>query len=54
MMPIGAALGGVLATAFGLRSTFWVAGAVLAAMALLTFRTVNNRAIVAARAAADA
>ncbi|MCU1450714.1 MAG: Na+/melibiose symporter-like transporter [Acidimicrobiales bacterium] len=51
MMPIGAAVGGVLATAFGLRSTFWVAGAVLAAMALLTFRTVNNKAIAEARAA---
>ena len=52
MMPIGAAIGGVVASAFGLRATYWIGGAVLLAMALLTFRTVNNRAIAAARAAA--
>jgi len=52
MMPIGAAIGGVIASAFGLRATYWIGGAVLLAMALLTFRTVNNRAIAAARAAA--
>jgi MFS family permease len=51
MMPIGAALGGVVASAFGLRATYWIGGAVLLAMALLTFRTVNNRAIATARAA---
>ena len=54
MMPIGAALGGLVASAFGLRATYWIGGAVLLAMALLTFRTVNNRAIVEARAAAGA
>jgi MFS family permease len=53
MMPIGAALGGVVASAFGLRATYWISGAVLLAMALLTFRTVNNRAIADARAAAS-
>jgi MFS family permease len=52
MMPIGAALGGVIASAFGLRSTYWIGGAVLLAMALLTFRIINDRAIAEARAAA--
>jgi predicted MFS family arabinose efflux permease len=50
MMPIGAALGGLIASAFGLRSTYWIGGAVLLAMALLTFPTVNNKAIAEARA----
>ena len=54
MMPIGAAVGGVIASAFGLRATYWIGGAVLLAMVLLTFRTVNDRAIAAARAAAGA
>ena len=49
MMPIGAALGGVIARAFGLRATYWIGGAVLLAMALLTFRIVNDRAIAEAR-----
>ena len=52
MMPIGAALGGVVASAFGLRSTYWIGGAILLAMALVTFRIVNNRAIADARAGA--
>jgi len=52
MMPIGAAVGGLVASAFGLRSTYWIGGAALLAMALLTFRTVNNRAVSDARAAA--
>jgi MFS family permease len=54
MMPIGAALGGLLATVFGLRSTFWVTGVALLATALVTFRTVNDRSIAAARAEAGA
>jgi MFS family permease len=54
MMPIGAALGGAIATAFGLRATYWLGGASLFAMALLTFRIVNNRAAADARAAAGA
>ena len=49
-MPIGAALGGIVASAFGLRATYWIGGAVLLAMALVTFRTVNNRTIAEARA----
>jgi predicted MFS family arabinose efflux permease len=54
MMPIGAAVGGILASTLGLRSTYWVGGVVLLAMALLTFGTVNNRAIAEARRAAGA
>ena len=50
MMPIGAALGGIIASVFGLRATYWIGGAVLLAMALLTFRIVNDRAIAEARA----
>ena len=50
MMPIGAALGGVVASAFGLRATYWIGGAALLAMALITFRTVSDRAITEARA----
>jgi MFS family permease len=52
MMPIGAALGGVIASAFGLRATYWIGGAVLLAMASATFRIVNDRAIAEARTAA--
>ena len=54
MMPIGATLGGVIATAFGLRATYWIGGAVLLAMAVLTVGTVNDRAIADARAEAGA
>jgi predicted MFS family arabinose efflux permease len=53
MMPIGAALGGAAATAFGLRSTYWIGGTVIVAMAVITFRTVNERAIAEARARAE-
>jgi MFS family permease len=49
MMPVGAALGGLLATLFGLRAPYWVGGATLLAMALLTFRVVNDRTIAEAR-----
>ena len=49
MMPIGAALGGLVASAFGLRSLYWIGGVVLLAMAVVTFRTVNDRAIAQAR-----
>jgi MFS family permease len=54
MMPLGAALGGALASAFGLRATYWLGGAVLLLMALLVFRVVNNGAIGDARHAAGA
>ncbi|MBV9040764.1 MAG: MFS transporter [Acidimicrobiia bacterium] len=49
MMPIGAALGGVVASAFGLRATYSIGGAVLLAMALVTFGIVNDRTIAEAR-----
>ena len=52
MMPVGAAVGGAVASAFGLRATYWVGGAVLLGMALLVFRVVTDRAIADARAAA--
>jgi predicted MFS family arabinose efflux permease len=52
MMPIGAALGGIVASAFGLRATYWLGGAGLLATALVSFRIVTNRAIADARAAA--
>jgi len=51
-MPIGAALGGVLATVFGLRAPYFVMGGVLAVMALIAMPLVNNRTIAEARAAA--
>src|SRR5205085_5988987 len=52
MMPVGAAVGGAVASAFGLRASYWVGGAVLLGMALLVFRVVTDRAIADARAAA--
>ena len=54
MMPLGAALGGVVASTLGLRATYWIGGAVLLGMALLTFPVVTNRAVAEARAAAGA
>jgi predicted MFS family arabinose efflux permease len=35
MMPIGSVLGGVLATAFGVRNALWIITAVISACALL-------------------
>jgi MFS family permease len=54
MMPIGAALGGAIATGFGLRANYWLGGAVLLAMALLAVHRVNNTTLAAARRAAGA
>ena len=54
MMPLGAALGGVVASALGLRATYWIGGAALLVLALTGFRVVTNRAIADARAAAGA
>src|SRR5581483_11313592 len=45
MMPIGAAFGGLIASAFGLRAIYWIGGGALLAMALLTFPIVNDSAI---------
>jgi MFS family permease len=51
-MPIGALLGGALASAFGLRAPFFVAGigCILTGFAVIPW--VNNRTVAAARAAA--
>jgi MFS family permease len=54
MMPIGAALGGAIATGFGLRANYWLGGAVLLAMALVAVRRVNNTILAEARRAAGA
>lgn len=52
-MPIGAALGGFLAEALGLRGTFMVSAA-LALATLAGFRVVTERAIARAEGAAEA
>ena len=51
-MPVGAAIGGVTASLFGLRAPFLLGSVALAVMALLALRVVNNRTITAAREAA--
>lgn len=53
-MPVGAAIGGLMARAYGLRSPFFLQFAVLAAMALIAIPIVNNRTIAAARAETSA
>jgi MFS family permease len=53
-MPLGAALGGFLAEAFGLRAPYFVMAGVLAVMAVVALPIVNNRTIAAARAAVEA
>ena len=53
MMPIGAALGGFLASTFGLRAPYFAAAGVLGAVTILAVPFVNNKAIAAARAAAE-
>jgi MFS family permease len=52
VVPLGALLGGVLASTFGLRAPFVVAGVVITASALAFAPVVSNRAIAAARDAA--
>lgn len=52
-MPIGAGLGGLLAGSIGLRDTFWVTGGISALCLPLLLSGVSDRAIAAARAAAD-
>lgn len=53
MMPIGAALGGLLGSTLGLRSPFFVQAAVLGVMALFAARLLTNKAIADARASAQ-
>jgi len=50
-MPIGAALGGFLASVFGLASPFLVGGVVFLTLAALTWPVVNSRTVEEARAA---
>ena len=49
MLPLGAALGGVLGRALGLRAPFLIGGAVMVAAALLATPVITTRAIDAAR-----
>jgi MFS family permease len=51
-MPIGAAVGGLLADGFGLRAPFLVAGILSTVLVLAMAPTVNNRTVASARAAA--
>ena len=51
-MPIGALLGGLMASAFGLRSPFFAAAACVAVTVVAMMPLVNNRKIRAAREAA--
>jgi MFS family permease len=51
-LPVGAALGGAIASAFGLRAPFIVAGVALVLMPFACLPVVNTRAVDAARAEA--
>jgi MFS family permease len=53
MMPIGAALGGFLASTYGLRAPYFAAAGVLGAATILAIPFINNKTIAAARAAAE-
>ena len=52
-VPAGAALGGLVAGALGLRAPFLAAGVALMLVALVSIPWVNNRAVAAARAEAS-
>ena len=51
MLPLGAALGGVLGRTLGLRSPFLIGGGVLLVMAVVAIPIITTQAIEAARAA---
>jgi len=53
-VPIGALLGGVVGRTLGVRAPFLLGAAILTASGLLALPVVNNRAIQAARIAAEA
>ena len=48
-MPIGAALGGLLARAYGLRAPFWVGAAVYAVLTVLSIALLSNSKLAAAQ-----
>ena len=52
-MPLGAALGGFLASVYGLRAPYFVAAAALTVMALFAARLLTDKAIAEARAAVE-
>lgn len=52
-MPIGAALGGIMGSVFGLRSPFVLQFVVLVIMAVAALPIINNRTIAAARSEAS-
>jgi predicted MFS family arabinose efflux permease len=51
MLPLGAALGGILGRTLGLRSPFLIGGVVLLVMALVAIPIITTQAIEATRAA---
>jgi len=53
-VPVGALLGGVVGRTLGVRAPFLLGAAILTASGLLALPVVNNRAIQAARIAAEA
>ena len=52
-MPVGAAIGGFMGNAFGLRSPYFFAAAVLVMLGVAIIPIVSNRSIAQARAEAD-
>jgi Na+/melibiose symporter-like transporter len=52
-MPLGAAVGGILGRAFGLRAAYFFSAAVLALLTLYMLPIVSDRTIAAARAEAE-
>lgn len=52
-MPIGAAIGGIMASSMGLRSPFYLQFGVLVVMAIAALPVINNKTIAEARAAAE-
>ena len=53
MMPIGAAIGGFLASTYGLRAPYFAAATVLGTMTIIAIPFINNRTIAEAKAAAE-
>jgi MFS family permease len=53
-VPLGAILGGIVGRALGVRAPFLLGAALLAACGVLVLPVVNDRAVQAARVAAEA